>query len=154
MKLVIEAREIQEYPETLKAIELSEEDSFLSPDEKMSLAQKMVMDSEYYAAKGRIRTNLKNNLELLDQQMNTARRSASANLMRELTIIRIVIIVLTILLIILIAVTARLSTLPLLQASECIRKKEPIPVAGSKEFRQLADSYNEMYGSLHNADSQ
>ena len=39
MKLVTEAKEMTEIPETLRAIELKTEDSFLLPDEKMELAQ-------------------------------------------------------------------------------------------------------------------
>ena len=51
MKLVIEAKEIREYPETLRAIELKDEDSFLPAEEKMELAQEMVLGSEYYQKK-------------------------------------------------------------------------------------------------------
>ena len=42
---------VQDYPDTLKAIELKEEDDFLSADEKMERAQAMVMGSEYYESK-------------------------------------------------------------------------------------------------------
>ena len=148
MKLVIEAREIQDYPDTLKTVELTETDAFLTPEEKMDLAQKMVMDTEYYDSKERIRSRLKYDLETLDQQMNQTRMDASGEMMKELTVLRIVIIVMTLILIALIALTAKMSTLPLISASRSIRERKKIEAAGSSEFRQLADSYNEMFESL------
>jgi hypothetical protein len=48
MKLVIEAKQISEYPDVLKSVELSEADRVLSPDEKMRRAAVMVHDDDYY----------------------------------------------------------------------------------------------------------
>lgn len=149
MRLVIEARDIRDYPEPLRAVELTEADAFLSAEEKIDLAQKMVMGSEYYAGKSVIRTKLKTNLEMLDQMMSSARQSSSALMMKDLTLARTVIAVLTLVLILLIWLTSRLITVPLIGAARSVRKKEPIRPAGSKEFRQLAESYNGMYDSLH-----
>ncbi len=151
MRLVIEAKGITDYPETLRAIELKETDAFLSPRDKMDLAQRMVMGSEYYARKEVIRFKLKSNLEVLDDKMNAARLDTSSRMTRQLSMERITVIVLTVVLIFLIMLTARLSTVPLMNASRRIRAKEPLPMTGSKEFRQLAASYNEMYGSIHAA---
>ena len=144
MKLVADAREIREIPETLRAIELKEEDIFLSPEEKTDLAQRMVMGSEYYASKEIIRTKLKTDLDNLDDQMTRARQETSAQMVRELSLVRVLVIVLVLVLVLLIVLTARLSTLPLLRAVESLRERKQIPVAGSREFRQLAESYNEL----------
>ena len=149
MKLTAEALEIREYPETLKAIELKEEDVFLSAEMKMDKAREMVTGKEYYASKEIIRSRLKNDLELLDRQMASTRQDTSARMMQELYAARIVVICLTAVLVFLIWLTARLSTIPLIRASESIRNKQAIPLDGSREFRQLAENYNEMYGSLH-----
>ena len=149
MKLTAEALEIREYPETLKAIELKEEDVFLSAEMKMDKAREMVTGKEYYASKEIIRSRLKNDLELLDRQMASTRQDTSARMMQELSAARIVVICLTAVLVFLIWLTARLSTIPLIRASESIRNKQAIPLDGSREFRQLAENYNEMYGSLH-----
>ena len=43
MKLVIDAKDIRTFPDTLRAIELTEEDQFLSAEEKMEKAQQLVM---------------------------------------------------------------------------------------------------------------
>ena len=58
MKLVIDAQEIRDYPDTLRGVELKEEDTLLSADEKMSLAREMVMGMEYYEHKKSLRNKL------------------------------------------------------------------------------------------------
>ena len=149
MKLVIDAKEIREYPETLRAIELKDEDTFLSADEKMELAQEMVLGNEYYERKEIIRTNLKSSLQTLDKLMNTTRQNTTAELNRELTIVRVVIIVLTVIILILIYLTARLGTIPLINAEKQAEAGEPIPETGAKEFRYMAKSYNRMHQKLY-----
>ena len=144
MKLVTEAKEMTDIPETLRAIELKTEDSFLLPEEKMELAQKMVMGSEYYESKEIIRTRLKTNLNMLDDQMNATRQETSARAMRELSAGRILVIAVVVVLFALILITVRMSTLPLIRAERAARKGKKVPVIGAKEFRYLAESYNAM----------
>ena len=149
MKLVLEAKEIRNYPDTLRAIELKEEDMMLSVDEQMDLAQSMVMGKEYYEKKEIIRTNLKAALEQLDKQMSSTRQNTSAELTREMTIIRIAIIALTVVILALIIATALLGTLPLIHAQEKIEKDEPIIEKGAREFRNMARGYNKMHRKLY-----
>ena len=149
MKLVIEAREIRDYPDTLRGVELKEEDTLLSADEKMSLAREMVMGMEYYEHKESIRNKLRSSLEVLDQQMTATRQSTSADLNRELTLVRIVIAILTVVIILLIWLTARLGTIPLMEAGRRAEAGVKIPVTGAKEFRRLAGKYNKMLDQLN-----
>ena len=149
MKLVIEAKEIRDYPDTLRGIELKEEDSFLSAEEKMDLAQKMVMGTEYYNRKEVIRTKLKAGLEALDKRMSTTRQNTSAELNNRLMAVRVVIAVLMLAILVLIWLTARLGTMPLLEAAEKAEAGKAISVKGAKEFRRLAGKYNEMLEKLH-----
>ena len=149
MKLVIEAKEIRDYPDTLRGIELKEEDSFLSADEKMDLAQKMVMGAEYYNRKETIRTKLKAGLESLDRRMSTTRQNTSDELNSRLTLVRVVIAILTAAILLLIWLTAHLGTIPLMKAAQKAEAGETIPVTGAKEFRRLAGKYNEMLEKLH-----
>ena len=146
MKLVVEALEIRDYPDTLQAIELSEEDVFLSKEEKLSLAQELVMGSEYYASKAVIRNNLKTSLETIDEMMNFARQDSSAKMMQELFQNRILIMVLVAAFVGLIVLIMAGSTIPLLRAAKSLKAKEPIPSTGTKEFRLLAEAYNELAG--------
>ena len=149
MKLVIEAKELKDTHDEIRAIELKEEDAFLSADEKMELAQEMVLGNEYYAKKEIIRTNLKASLQTLDKLMTTTRQDTTAELNRELTIIRVVIIILTVIILALIWFTAKLGTVPMMKAKKCAEAGEPIPVIGSKEFRYMAKSYNKMHEKLY-----
>ena len=149
MKLVIEAREIRDYPDTLRGVELKEEDTLLSADEKMSLAREMVMGTEYYEHKESIRNKLRSSLEVLDQQMTATRQSTSADLNRELTLVRIVIAILTVVIILLIWLTARLGTIPLMEAGRRAEAGAKIPETGAKEFRRLAGKYNKMLDQLN-----
>ncbi|MBR5959397.1 MAG: hypothetical protein IKZ98_00240 [Clostridia bacterium] len=149
MKLVIEAREIRDYPDTLRGVELKEEDTILSSEEKMELAREMVMGKEYYERKESIRNKLRSSLEVLDQQMTATRQNTSADLNRELTLVRVVIAILTVIIIALIWLTARLGTIPLMEAGKQAEAGDRIPVTGAKEFRRLAGKYNKMLDQLN-----
>ena len=154
MKLVLEAKEIRYDQEKLRGIELKETDAMLTADEKMELAQSMVMGSEYYSHKEVIRTKLKTALELLDKQMMSARQESANNMNRELTIVRAAIIALTVVILGLIALTAWLGTIPLIKAEEKIRNNELIKVRGAREFRSLAKGYNRMYRKLYDSEEE
>lgn len=151
MKLVVEARGIQKYPDVLRTIELSDEDAMLAPEAKMELAQSMVMGEEYYSRKETIRNGLKTALELLDKQMYNTRQEVSAQVTRELNMVRWAVVVLMVLLLAVIWLSAQLGTIPLMKAAEKAKKGEPVPVIGAKEFRFMARSYNELHDKAHPA---
>ena len=147
MKLVIDAKEIRNYPDTLRGVELKEEDSYKSPEEKMNLDQEMVMGTEYYARKAVIRNDLKAGLNTLDKMMAETRSETTAQLNSELATIRIFIIIVGVLLLIIIGLSACLGTIPLIRAAKCAQNGEAVPVVGAKEFRYLASSYNKLTGA-------
>ena len=149
MKLVIDAKEIRDIPETLRAIELKEEDILLSADEKMELAQNMVLGQEYYERKGIIRGKLKASLDTLDKLMTTTRQTTSAELNSELTLVRTAIIVMVLIILLLIGLTAFQGTIPLIRAEEKIRNEEPVAENGAREYRKLAKGYNKMHEKLY-----
>ena len=149
MKLVIEAREIRDYPDTLRGVELKEEDTLLSAEDKMALAREMVMGTEYYERKTSIRNKLKSSLEELERQMAATRQSTSAELNSELTLVRVVIAILTVVIILLIWLTARLGTIPLMEAGRRAEAGVKIPGTGAKEFRRLAGKYNKMLDQIN-----
>lgn len=150
MKLVIDAKEIKTYPDKLRGVELKPEDMNLNTEEKMDLAQKMVMGTEYYAQKELIRNDLKAGLNTLDNIMTTARTETTAQLNSEMNTVRIFIIIVSVLLLIIIALSAYLGTIPLIKAAKCAQNGEAIPVTGAKEFRYLASSYNKLTGAKEN----
>ena len=147
MKLVIDAKEIKTYPDKLRGVELKPEDMNLSVEEKMDLAQKMVMGTEYYAQKELIRNDLKASLNTLENMMATTRTETTAQLNSEMNTVRIFIIIVAVLLLIIIGLSAYLGTIPLIRAEQCAKKGEAVPVIGAKEFRYMAESYNKMTGA-------
>ena len=147
MKLVIDAKEIKTYPDKLRGVELKPEDMNLSVEEKMDLAQKMVMGTEYYAQKELIRNDLKASLNTLENMMATTRTETTAQLNSEMNTVRIFIIIVAVLLLIIIGLSAYLGTIPLIRAAKCAQNGEAIPVIGAKEFRYLANSYNKLTGA-------
>lgn len=149
MKLVLDAKEIRYDQEKLRGVELKETDAMLTADQKMDLAQSMVMGTEYYSHKEIIRTKLKTSLEMLDKLMAATRQETADNLNRELTVVRLVIIVLTVVILTLIGLTAYLGTIPLMNAEKQIEKDQPIEVRGAMEFRSLARGYNKMHDKLY-----
>ena len=154
MKLVIEAKEYRDYPETLKGYDLKEEDQLKTPEEKMELAQQMVMGKEYYEHKEVIRNNLNASLLTLDKMMTATRQEMTAQLNRELATIRTFILILGILILVLIGLSAWQGTIPLIRAEKAARNHEPVPEIGAKEFRYLARSYNEMTGAAEKEKEQ
>ena len=120
----------------------------LPPDEKMEKARELVMGSNYYNKKEEIRTSLKSALEMMDNQMAATRKKTQSDMMKDLTFNRVIIIILVVVLSALILLTAVLITIPAINASRNVRKKERLPVGGAKEFRELTESYNDMFDKL------
>ena len=145
MKLVLVAKGITDYPKELEDVVLSSEHMALSADEKMELAQSMVMDEMYFLQKDRIRTDMQDSLDAIDDLIEDSREAAEANVRRELGFIIAFIILEAAAILVMILLTAKLGIHPILKAVDNIREENPIPVIGANEFRYLARTYNRMY---------
>lgn len=156
MILVIDAMGITKYPDDLRPLanDLDKDDEFKSSEEKIRVAQDKVMGDEYYASKEIIRTKLKNCLETMDDEMSATRRKTSAQMLKELAANRIAVIVLVVVLGILILLTAALSTIPMITSHREMLRGGPLPVIGSREFREISEKYNEMYEKLKAEDTE
>lgn len=145
MKLVIEAKGYEDYPELLRDIEITSKDKLLSSDEKMYLATKMVLDDEYYEQKEQIRLNMQECLDELEKAAIATDESALKSLSNELTVVRLIILVQTAGMIFLVWLTARLGIHPVLRAVDQIKSNHFIKESGAREFRYLVKAYNKMY---------
>ena len=145
MKLVVEAQGFTDYPELLRSIELSDEDSALSPEDKMKLASEMVHDDEYYVQKNYIRENMQASLNELEKMAYDADASAISSLSDEIFVVRLIIILQTIVIVFMVWLTSRLGIHPVLNAVDRIKEDSTIPEVGANEFRYLARAYNKMY---------
>lgn len=145
MRLVIEAKGYTEYPEKLRSVQLSEEDQALSPDAKMRRATEMVLDSDYYAQKNLIRSNMKASLDELEKTVYNSDALAIASLRKKIIVVRVVIALQAVGVVFLVWMTSRLGIHPILKAVDQIKANRTIPDVGANEFRYLARAYNKMY---------
>lgn len=142
MRLVVDARDIREYPDTLRGVELKPEDEALDAEAKMDLARSMVMGPEYYSHKEIIRNNLRASLSTLDKLMANTRKETTGQLNRELSVTRGLTMAVTVLLLVMLGLNTWLGTSPLIRAEKSLRQGKRVPVTGAREFRHLAGAYN------------
>ena len=145
MRLVIEAKGYEDYPDILKNIELSVEDSALKPDEKIRKATELLLDDEYYKKKDKIREGMQESLNEVEKLANNAEDAAKASFGRELIITRTAILIQAGLVFFMMWLTTRYSISPVLRAIEQVKADLPISEYGSEEIRYLANAYNKMY---------
>ncbi len=145
MRLVVDAKGITYHPEVLDQVELSAADSALSASEKMSLAQRMVMDREYYNYKDNIKHNIQQSLDILTERIQHNQVEANESMKAKLNYVRIIIIIQIILIFSQLFITSKLGIKPIMMAVEEIKNDSPIPEVGAAEFKYLARTYNKMY---------
>ena len=139
--------DLSELPQEIRDTELTEEDEALTNEEKDALARSMVFDEVYHDEKEVIYKNMDeciHELQKTVQDQEIATTDEFTHLFRQQRLIILVAILITL--------SAMLFTLmllvsPLLRAVVFIHADEPIPVEGSREFRFLANTYNNMYES-------
>ena len=145
MKLVIAAKDIENYPELLDSVKLSQADSDLSKSEKMNLASSMVHDEEYYSQKEHIRKMMNASLDELEKMAYDTDAAALESLRKEMSIVRFIILLQIVVMIFMVWLTSKLGIHPVLNAVDHIKADDTIPETGANEFRYLARAYNKMY---------
>ena len=145
MRLVIDAKGYTDYPEALESVELTKGDKALSPEEKMSLATKIVLDNDYYMQKNQIRNDMKASLEALEKEATLKEEKATNLFNRDLIFVRVIIVLQTLGVIFLVWLTSRLGIHPILDAVDRIKSNKKISESGTLEFRYLVQAYNRMY---------
>ena len=140
MKLVIEAKGYEYYPEILEEVELSEEDAALNSDEKMRRATELLLSNDYYELKDTIRTNMKRSLKEIERLTREEEKASLKVLQLETNIVRFIILLQTIGLVVVVWVTSKLGIRPVLKAVERIKEDDPLPEIGASEFRYLAQA--------------
>ena len=145
MKLVIEAKNIKDYPEILESVKLSDKDKALSSGEKMASALETVENDKYYEQKDRIRKNMRASLYELEEMAYKSNSSALDSLDGEMNLLRGIIVIQIIVVFLMVWITTRFGVHPILDAEKRIREDGPVEEKGAKEFRILARAYNKMY---------
>ena len=145
MRLVAEATGLQEMPETLATVELSEDVAALSRDEKRSLANEMLLGYEYEDLKTLIVTDVDECSRALDASLKT-QESHYEHYERTL---HLVLLAVTILLVALLAAAAVANYVlvmrPIQRHAYNIQANEPLDLVGAAELRYVSRSYNRIY---------
>ena len=147
MRLMMEAAGEAEMPEALMNTELTETDSALDPEAKISLARSTVHDPEYYEQKNRIRRNMSECVTELKNGTHGSQKEMEGQAYRDLIIMAALIVIQTVAVFAMMWLTRHLGVNPVLRAVDHIRQDETIPITGASEFRYLASTYNTMYNA-------
>lgn len=133
------------FPDAVKNITLSADDTALSPEAKQQQAQTLVFNSEYLSTKELIKTDISSCLNSIISETLTAQKT-SANAMRQsLFRQRIYISILFILNIATFLMIIILIVKPLKIYVNCIKEEKMLSIIGSYEFKYLALTYNDIY---------
>lgn len=154
MRLVCEAKGMAEdtWPEELQAVELSEEDSQLTAEEKMEKAQRLVCDDSYQNARTEITNDVSDCMNSLIEQTRKSQGRASTIFSDMYLKQEVGIAILIVLLLAISIILRRLIVKPLLSYNASIKRGEIFPVIGAAELQNLAETYNKVY--LENQETQ
>lgn len=146
-RLAVEAYgyNINDYPEVVRLVELSEKDLTLTSEEQKYAAINYLFDDEYLQSKNRINDNTNDCLDKLDDEINDQQIYLTEKLEQQVFIEHILTIVLIGIMLGIVILTSVLVFRPLRNCVELIRKEAEIPLTGAYEIRFLAKNYNLMY---------
>ena len=147
MRLVCEANKssVTTWPEEIREVELSVDDSLLSSDKKLERARQLVFDQNYENARADITSRVSQCADDLVQETKNKQGHAStvfSDVYRKLEISVAALVLMSIAL----CVFIRFAMVkPLVAYGESIRKNSKFPVTGAAELQNLAETYNDMY---------
>ena len=147
MRLMLSALNETDMPETLQKITLKAEDLARSPEERITLAQQMVHDAEYYEQKNRIRTDMADCVSTLKSGTHGAQQEMEERANRQLIWMVVLVFIQSAAMIAMMWLTTHLGVNPVLRAVDHIKKDQKLPIIGASEFRYLAGTYNVMYNA-------
>ena len=137
--------DINDYPEVIKLIQLSEEDQKLSEGDMKYAAASYLFDDEYLKSKKRINEDMQDCLEKLEIEVDKKQDTVSKQLEKQVLIEHVLTFVLIGIMLGIVILTSVLVFKPLRRCVELIRKENEIPLKGAYEVRFLAKNYNLMY---------
>lgn len=154
MRLVSEALSVPEetWPEEIKNVQLSEEDTHLGRDGKLIRAGNMVCDDEYEDMRTRITTDVSSCMDGLTSQTRDRQGRATAVFSDMYLKLEIGIVIMLVLMVFICLMLRFLIVRPLVSYNESIKKGEIFPVIGAAELQNLANTYNRVY--LENQETQ
>ena len=147
MRLVEESigSEPSSWPAELKNIKLSEADAALSPSDKLTKAQQMVIGLDYENTKDIISTDVNSSISMLTEMVNE-RQNHAANIFSRVFIMIIACILVFSVMMLLVCLLMRFWIVkPLTTYSSNIQNDAKLSVNGANELQALAKTYNRLY---------
>ncbi|MDO4806866.1 MAG: diguanylate cyclase [Coriobacteriales bacterium] len=145
MRLEAEAVSMDEMPELLAAVKVSLEDEALNAEQKHDRAQNMLLGYAYDHTKALIQKHVDHCFTDLSDYLRDI-RNQSYNKERHLHALLMVVFVLEVALLAIAGIINYILIMrPLQSQNLSIQKNEPLEVRGSREVRNVVDSYNHLY---------
>ena len=145
MRLAADSYGTLSIPEPFAQVELSPEESSLSPEQKRTLAHDLVFGDEYTSRKLAIRERVQSSSSLLVGSLREDLLRIDAQLSVYLTSMRVSVILLLSAILFLTVAINYLLLRPIALHEKSIRKGEPLTPDGARELRYLTTTYNTMY---------
>lgn len=133
------------WPEEIRNVQLSVDDSLLSPSKKLERARQLMFDENYESTKSDISSRVGECADGLIQETKSKQGRAStvfSDVYRKLEISVAALAAVSLVLCIFIRFAM---VKPLVSFSESIRQNRKFPVTGAAELQSLAETYNEMF---------
>ena len=147
MRLSVDAHglELEQMPETLRAVELAPEDAARSAEDKKALAMDMMFGVDYLAQKERIHEGVEMSIDALVEDTLQDQIGSAEHLSGLLRKQQYLVCLQLVMLFVVVMCTYVLVIKPLKRSVSRICDQQRIPVSGSYEMRFLAHTYNEMF---------
>jgi diguanylate cyclase (GGDEF)-like protein len=149
MKLVALATGLQQMPQGLSDVAISEQDAALDPDQMRERARVMVLGEEYQANKSRIVQNVDECTTDLIASLQDEEEQSGKRFDSLLVVLRVIVILLVAIVALTFLANYLLMIKPIRMHEQAVRGNNPLPPEGSKELRSFVDSYNQMYEENH-----
>ena len=134
-----------ELPERLKSIEIRSSDKNLSKAELRELATKNVFGDGYLIYKTRINENCNLTVQAIETQIERELNLNANELGQNIDRLRMLFLALLVVNVLIFIALAYLVLLPLKRFKNSIQNDQKLGLIGAKEFKGLAQSYNEIY---------
>ena len=136
---------VNEFPEEIRNVVLSEKDLSLPANDKKNEAVQLLFDHNYLSVKARINEDMNDCLDRLEQDVYIMQNDMAAKLSQQVFIEHVLTFLLIGIMMGIVLFTRILVFNPLRNCVELIRREEEIPLSGAYEVRFLAKNYNLMY---------
>lgn len=137
--------DLQEFPEEVQKMPLSQGDKNLSSEELQEKARKMIFGSEYQDAKALIMSNIGYFVKEAVSNTSQNQQDSFFKLNETITWSKICLSILFLLNLVTFAMIILLIIKPLQLYINCIKDEKRLEIIGSYEFKYLALTYNDIY---------